>query len=131
MTKSKIPAIAFQESDVYDIASAQCTRSVLFYNHASRNDYVWIQIAAEDIYGTLRGHLPARLLPLLKIRDHTKQDIVHHLAAIQYLSVVNHGCLSDVHGLVTVQLSDYAQEFTIVDLGTILSLAHLILKTEH
>jgi len=46
------------------------------------------------------------------------------------MSVVNYGCPSDVHGLVVVQLSNLAQEFTIVDIGAILSLAHLILVTD-
>ena len=36
----------------------------------------------------------------------------------------------DVHGLVTVELSDFTREFTIVDIRTILSLAHLILETD-
>jgi len=78
------------------------------------------------MYGPLRGRLPARLLALFKIENYTKQDTVHCLAAIQYMSVVNQGCPSNIHGLVTVQLSDFTQEFTIVDIETILSLAHLI-----
>ena len=42
------------------------------------------------------------------------------------LSPVNSGCVSDVHGLATVQQTEDAREFTIVDIGTILGLAHLI-----
>ena len=34
--------------------------------------------------------------------------------------------VSDVHALVTVQQREDAREFTIVDVGTILGLAHLI-----
>jgi len=37
---------------------------------------------------------------------------------------------SDVHGLVTVHLRDVTRELTIVDIGTIIGLAHLILETE-
>ena len=33
---------------------------------------------------------------------------------------------SDVHGLITVQGREEAREFTILDIGTILGLAHLI-----
>jgi len=46
------------------------------------------------------------------------------------MSVVNQGGPSDLHGLVTVQLSDFTRKFTIVDIRTILSLAHLILETD-
>jgi len=84
----------------------------------------------KDIYSALRGPLPARPLALFKIRDYTKQVTVYHLAAVQYMSVVNQGYPSDVHGLVTVHLSDFTQEFTIVDIGMILSLAHLMPGTD-
>jgi len=43
--------------------------------------------------------------------------------------VVHQGCPSDIYGLVTVQLSDFVWEFTIVDIWTILNLAHLIAET--
>ena len=130
MTQLEIPVVAFQESDVYDIHRARCTGSGLLRNHASRNDCVEIQTGDDQTYGALRGRLPARLVALFKIRHHTNHDTVHRLAAVQYMSVVNHGCPSDVHGLVTVQLSDTAQEFTIIDIGTILGLAHLIPETD-
>jgi len=94
--------------------------------HTSMNTCVWIKAAEEDMYGALRGHLLARLLALFKIRDHTKHDTVHRLADVHYMSVVNQGGPSDIHGLIPVQLSHFTQEFTIVDIGTILSLAHLI-----
>ena len=42
------------------------------------------------------------------------------------LSPVNSGGVCDVHGLVSVQEREDAREFTIVDVGTILVLAHLI-----
>ena len=44
------------------------------------------------------------------------------------MNVVNSGRPSDVHGLLTVYLRDDARELTIVDIGTILGLAHLILE---
>jgi len=62
---------------------------------------------------------------LFKIRD-CSQDAMRRLAGVQMLSPVNSGQLSDMHSLVTVQLRQAAQEFTIVDIGTILGLAHLI-----
>jgi hypothetical protein len=46
------------------------------------------------------------------------------------MSVVNAGHPSDTHGLVTVQHRDDAREMTIVDIGTILGLAHLIPETD-
>ena len=42
------------------------------------------------------------------------------------LSPVNSGRASDVHSLVTVQQREDAREVTIVDVGMILGLAHLI-----
>ena len=42
------------------------------------------------------------------------------------LSPVNSGCASDVHGPVTVQQREDVRQFTIVDVGMILGLAHLV-----
>ena len=78
------------------------------------------------MYGALRGRLPAKLMALFKIRDYISEGGVRRLASIQMLSAVNVGRPSDVHGLVTVQQREEAWEFTIVDIGTILGLAHLI-----
>jgi len=83
------------------------------------------------MYGALRGCLPARLIARFKIRSrYMKQDTVYRLAGIQYMSLVESGRPSDVHGLVTVQLRDVTRELTIVDIGTIIGLAHLIPETE-
>ena len=45
------------------------------------------------------------------------------------MSVVNSGRLSKVHGLMTVYLREDAREWTIVDIGMVLGLAHLIPET--
>ena len=42
------------------------------------------------------------------------------------VSPLNSGRPSDIHSLVTVQLREDAREFTLVDIGTIRGLAHLI-----
>jgi len=55
---------------------------------------------------------------------------VHRLAGVQFVSAVNSGRISDVHSLVTVQMKEDAREFTAVDIGTILGLAHLIPEGE-
>ena len=78
------------------------------------------------MYGALRGCLPAKLLALFKIPNPTCDGTVRRLASVQMLSPVNSRRASDVHGLVTVQQREDAREFTIVDIGTILGLAHLI-----
>ena len=57
-----------------------------------------------------------------------QEDTVCRLAGVQFLSVVDSRRLSDTHGLVTVLLRDVTRELTIVDIGTILGLAHLILE---
>ena len=55
-----------------------------------------------------------------------QEGIVCHLTGVQFLSVVDTRRPSDTHGLVTVQLRDITREITIVDIETILGLAHLI-----
>ena len=78
------------------------------------------------MYGVLRGRLLAKLVALLKIRDYRSDDTVRRVAGVQMLTPVNSGRLSDQHGLVTVQMREDARGFKIVDIGTILGLAHLI-----
>jgi len=46
------------------------------------------------------------------------------------MSLVDSGRPLDIHGLVTVQLRDVTRQLTIVDIGTILGLTHLIPETE-
>jgi len=84
------------------------------------------------MYGALRGCLPAKLVALLKIRVYrcANTDTVRQVAGVQMLTPVNSGRLSDQHGLVTVQMREDARGFTIVDIGTILGLAHLILEED-
>jgi len=129
LTQLEIPVPAFQDPDVHDIHRARCTGALLFRNQASRNDWVWVRAGGEDMYGALKGRLPAKLVALFKIRDYTCGSTVRRLACVQKLTAVNSGRLSDTHGLVTVQLREDAREFTVVDIGTILGLAHLIPET--
>ena len=83
------------------------------------------------MYGALRGCLPARLIALFKIPSgYMQPDTVYRLARVQFMSLVDSGRPSDVHGLVTVQLRDVTRELTIVDIGTIIGLVHLIPETE-
>jgi len=125
ITQLEIPVLAFQETDVYDIHWTRCTGADRFRNQESRNDWVWVQAGSEERYGALRGRLPANLVALVKIKD-CRQDTLRRLAGLQMLSPVNSGRPSDIHSLVTVQLREDAREFTLVDIGTILGLAHLI-----
>ena len=46
------------------------------------------------------------------------------------MTLVNSGRVSDLHGLVTVQTREDTQGFTMVDIGTILGLAHLIAEED-
>ena len=82
------------------------------------------------MYPAQRGRLAAKLLALFKIRNPTSDGTVRHLASVPMLSPVNSGHPSDVHRLVTVKQREDAREFTIVDIGTILGLAHLIPKAD-
>ena len=78
------------------------------------------------MYGPLRGRLPAKLVARLKIRDPSSEDTVRRVARVQLLTPMNSRRLSDLHGLVAVQMREDTRGFTIVDIGTILGLAHLI-----
>jgi len=82
------------------------------------------------MYDALRGRLPAKLVALFKIGDYICENAVRRVAAVRRLSSVNSGFPSDIHGLVTVQMREDAREFTIVDVGTIYGLAHLIPEGE-
>ena len=126
LTQLEVPIPAFQETDVYDIHHARCTGALDFRKKGSRNDWVWVQAGDEEMHGALRGRLPAKLLALFKIRNPTCDGMVWRLAIVQMLSPVNFRPVFDVHGLVTVQQREDAREFTIVNVGTILGLAHLI-----
>jgi len=126
LTQLEIPVLAFQEMEIYDIHRAGCPGALNFKNHGSRNDWVWVRAGMEDMYGALRGPLPAMLVALFKIRDYRSEDRMRHLAGIQFVSAVNSGWISDIHSLVTVQMKEDAWEFTVVDIETILGLAHLI-----
>jgi len=126
LTQLEIPVLAFQETEIYDIHRARCTGALNFRNQGSRNNWVWVRAGTEDMYGALRGSLPAKLVALFKIRDYRCEDRVRRLAGIQFVSAVNSGRISDIHSLVIVQMKEDAREFTVVDIGTILGLAHLI-----
>ena len=124
-TQLEILVLAFHERNIYDIHRARCTGTHRFWNQESQNDCVWVHAGSEEMYGALRGRLPAKLVVLYKLRD-CSQDTVRHLAGVQILSPVNSGPPSNIHSLVTVQLGEDAREFTLVDIGTILGLPHLI-----
>ena len=131
LTQLEILVLAFQESGVYDIHRARYTGARLFCNQTSQNDCVWVQARGENMYGALRGRLPARLIALFKIRSgYMQPNTVYRLAGVQFMSLIDSGQPSDVHGLVTVQLSDVTRALTIVDIGTIIGLAHLIPEGE-
>ena len=59
-----------------------------------------------------------------------QQDTVYRPAGVQFMSLVDSGRPSDVHGLVTVHLRDVTRELTIVDITTIIGLVHLIPEPE-
>jgi len=69
------------------------------------------------MYSALRGLLPASLIALFKIPSgYMQQDTVYRLAGVQFMSLVDTGRPSDVHGMVTVQLRDVTPELIIVDI---------------
>jgi len=78
------------------------------------------------MYDALRGRLPVKLVALLEIQDYKSNNTVRRVPGVQMLTPVNLGRLSDLHGLVTVQIREDTQGFTIADIQTILKLAHLI-----
>jgi len=126
LTQLEVPVLTFQEADVYEIHSARSTGTLHFRNQGSRNDWVWVQAGTQEMYDALRGCLPAKRVALLKIRDPRSEDTVRRVAGVQLLTPVNSWRLSDLPGLVTVQIREDTRGFTIVDIGTIHRLAHLI-----
>ena len=60
------------------------------------------------------------------MREHRSYNNVGWVADVQMLTPVDSWRLADQHGLGTVQLRKNARGFTLVDIGTIISLAHLI-----
>jgi len=107
LTQLEIPVLAFQEFGVCDIHWARCTGARLFRNQPSQNDCVWIEAGGENMYGALRGRPPARPIGLFKIPSgYIQQDTVYCLARVLFMSLVDSGRPSDLHGLVTVQLRD-------------------------
>jgi len=125
LTPLEIPVLAFQETDVYDIHRARCTGTHRFRNQESRNDWFWVQAGSEEMHCVLRCRLPGKLVALFIIRD-CSQDTVRRLAGVQMLSPLHSSRPSDIHNLVTVHLRENAQEFTFVDIRTILGLALLL-----
>jgi len=51
-------------------SSARSTGCLHFKTQGSRNDWIWLQTGTEEMYGALRGCLPAKLVALLKISDY-------------------------------------------------------------
>jgi len=83
------------------------------------------------MYGAFRGRLLARVIALFKTRlRYMEQYTVYRLAGVQFMNLLDSERLSDGHSLVTVQPSEVTRELTIVHIGTILGLAHLIPETE-
>jgi len=85
---------------------ARTTGALHLRNQGSRNNSVWLQGTTEEMYCALRGRQPAKLVALLKIRDYGSNDKVRPVAGVQMLTPVNSGPLSDLHGLVTVQMKE-------------------------
>ena len=106
LTQLEILVLAFQESDVYDIHRARCTGALHFRKQGNRNDWVWVLAGSEEMYGALKGRLLAKLVALFKIRDYTRKNAVRRVAAVRMLNAVNSGFVSDIHGLVTVQMRE-------------------------
>jgi len=69
LTQLEIAVLAFSELGVYDTHSAGYKGARLFRNETHRNDGIWRQAGVENMYGALRGLLPARLLALFQIRS--------------------------------------------------------------
>jgi len=80
--------------------------------------------------GALRGRLPPMPVALLQIPDYRSDDMVRRVTGVQMLTPVNSVYLSHIHGLVTVQMREDTRGFTIVDIGTILWLGHVILEED-
>ena len=128
----EIPMLTFQETDLYELHRARTTGKRSFRNGTSRNDWVWVAVGSSSEVGALRGKLPGRLRGLFKLRANAigNTKIVHRLAVVEILQAQpNGGRIVEAHGLVKVtkrRNTNRKDEFWIVNIVTILSLAHLI-----
>ena len=123
-TQLEVPVLEFQETEVYNMHQARCTGWKAFRHGGARNDWVWISAAGEDRYGNLRGRLPVKLVGLFKLRCKDEQA-VHRLALIESLEVYNGGRMG-ANGLIGVGRKSNGNEWLVVDIGTVLGLAHLV-----
>ena len=104
LTPVEIPVPVFQESKGYNIHSKQSTGTLNSRIQGSRKDGVCVMASKEEINSALRDPPTAKLVALFKIWYYTSKNSVHRLTGIQFASPVHSGCLSNIHGLVTVQL---------------------------
>ena len=95
-----------------------------FRHGGARNDWVWICAAGEDRYGDLRGQLPAKLVGLFKLRRREGRD-VYCLALIESLEV-HKGERIGANGFIRVGRKLNGYEWSVVDIGKVLGLAHLV-----
>ena len=70
LTQLEIPVLALQDTDVHEIYCVRSTSALHLRNRRSRKDWIWIQAAMEEMYGALRGRLPAKIVALLTIGDY-------------------------------------------------------------
>jgi len=80
------------------------------------------------MYASIRGRLPIKLLALFNIWNR-HSDTICHLAGVQFMGMINSGCLWDIDGVLTVHQGNDVQEITSVDIGTILGRAPLMSET--
>jgi len=84
------------------------------------------------MYHTLQGRLLVRLIALVKISSYyMEQGTVCHLAKVQFMSLIDPEYRSYVNGLVTIQLRDISPVLSIVDIGMLFGLTHLILANRY
>jgi len=96
-----------------------------------RNDWLWIQGGGEDSYADLWGRGVAQLLVLCKIRKLFSEAAgVRRLALLLVLDPINSGRFHLASGHIRVGKRRTGREVRIVDIGTVIGQAHVILTGE-
>ena len=94
-----------------------------------RMDWVWIRVGAENAFGALKGWATASLYMLLKLRDPRNGETIR-LAVIKSLVAEKGGQAEEISGLITVTKrmkgGVMGGHFTVVNVKTILGMAHLV-----
>ena len=124
-TQLEIPVPDFQETDIFQVHCAHCTRRKSFRNSGARNDWIYTQAGGLDMYSELRGWAVACLVGLFKIRN-VRKEVVSRLAFVHVLDLVNGGRFHGATGHIRLCRRRNGRDIRIIDIGVVVGPAHVV-----